>query len=510
MEIRFLAFYVCLVFFLFVLRIYHIVIIVTFLYFEYAILCALGVDERNSLAGDKVTSVDFNPRKRVLATGTRGGRVVQWRCSTLAGTAQSEACWQVLPVVTASNCAVDKIKWGPGESLLHVKTERSSIILSETQLNTAVAPPLLALQIAPMQVQIYHFELQQRTVIAASFRVKGLGIGGSYVMLWNSKQVTVYEIDPRSMNAAVNSSFKHETAPIVAAALIVQGMERSIALATGTKLEFTNLTGHVQRTIQFSSDVEGSPICLDVNGGFLVASTSLSVIKVWNVSRSTPKQLGTARKFEENDETPLGEVRSVRVNSDGTRVSLLVDQRLPPAAHGGSGTLRMPDTRLFVYDLDADSFVSYSVGKNRVPVAHSWECSDARLMACEVVPQALAYTVDDSKDGASKDAKDTKQPGDETDSVHAVLTLFVAGSENILLQDSVSCADPQNNGVPRMPVALVVPYLYFARQLGDAGDQAQVNPEACAPADSTSAAITRTVLRDFAGLEHVGLCGSTP
>merc|ERR1719277_544679 len=45
---------------------------------ESYIMSLQGVDDRNSLARDKATCVDYNPRKRVLAAGTRGGRIVQW------------------------------------------------------------------------------------------------------------------------------------------------------------------------------------------------------------------------------------------------------------------------------------------------------------------------------------------------------------------------------------------------------------------------------------------------
>jgi len=67
---------------------------------ESYILSLQGIDERNSLAGDKITSIDFNPRKRVLATGTLRGRIVQWRCSTLSSMPKSEA----LAGSTSSSC----------------------------------------------------------------------------------------------------------------------------------------------------------------------------------------------------------------------------------------------------------------------------------------------------------------------------------------------------------------------------------------------------------------------
>jgi intraflagellar transport protein 140 len=476
---------------------------------ESYILSLQGIDERNSLAGDKLTSIDFNPRKRVLATGTRGGRIVQWRCSTLSGTPKGENSWQVLPVINASEAPIEKLSVGPGESLVHIRTEKSSIILSEAQLNTAVQPPFMAVQTAPMQVLVYNMERQTRCAITAPFRVRGVSIAGNFVMLWNSKQVTTYELDPVSMSMTVHSSFNHESSPIVAAVLLIQGAERTVAAATGSKIEFINLQGHVQKTLAFSPEVEGVPTCLDVNGcssmskgefkGFLVASTSRGVIKVWNVSRREPKQVSAARKFEGVGETSLGEIRSVRINSDGTRVSLLVDQRLPGGVHGSNTTLRVPDSRLFLYDLESDGFLTYFVGKSRVPVAHSWECTDPRLVAVEVVPQALAYSnEDETSDALAPAVPSTSIVVTDDEPSHTVMTLFASGSDQLLLQDSVSCADPENNGAPRMPVALIVPHLYFARQLGDVG-----GAESVVESDGAPAVISRSVLRDFAGLENV-------
>jgi intraflagellar transport protein 140 len=441
---------------------------------ESYILSLQGVDERNSLSGDKVTSIDFNPRKQVLACGTRGGRMVLWRCSTISGTPKSENSWQVLPVISASECMIDNLTWGPGENLIHIRTERSSVILNEAQLNTAVHAPYIVVQTAPMQVLLYHIERQTRAQLTTNFRVKGLSVGGTTAMLWNSKQVMLYDIDPQTVTATALSSFKHEGI-IVAAVLICQGQDRNIAVATGAKIEYTNSSGHVQKTIPFSPEMEGLPVCLDVTGQFLVASTSMNVIRVWNVSRAQPKPVGTPRKFEAMDQKSLGDIRSVRINKDGTRVSMLVDQRMGPGGtYVSSGTLRLPDSRVFVYDLEADNFITYKVGNNSVPVAHSWDSTDARLMCCEVVPQALAYDgsadkplVPLSPTASLKGGLQTQTEELEKDQAqHCVLTLFVANAEEILLQDTISCLDPES-GMTRMPVALVVPHVYFSRETGD-------------------------------------------
>eukprot|EP00931_Biecheleriopsis_adriatica_P116716 TRINITY_DN92326_c0_g1_i1.p1 TRINITY_DN92326_c0_g1~~TRINITY_DN92326_c0_g1_i1.p1 ORF type:complete len:1461 (-),score=378.40 TRINITY_DN92326_c0_g1_i1:60-4403(-) len=487
---------------------------------ESYILSLQGVDERNSLSGDKVTAIDFNPRKQVLACGTRGGRMVQWRCSTISGTAKSENSWQVLPVICASECKIDRLTWGPGESLMHIRTERSSVILNEAQLNTAVHAPYLAVQTAPMQVLLYHVEKQTRFQLTTTFRVKGLSIGGSTVMLWNSKQVMLYEIDEQTMQASVLSSFEH-SGGIASAVFINYGPDRIVAIATQAKIEFTNSRGVVQKTIQFSPKVEGMPTCLDVScgdsnsksdAGFLVAATTMNLIRVWNVSKllkqsaaDRTKEEVRGRKFEGIDQQSLGDIRSVRINKDGTRVSMLVDQRMGPGGvHVGSGSLRVPDSRLFVYDLESDNFMMYKVGKSCVPVAHSWDCTDARLMCCEVVPQALAFDGEPVEESAppsptaalkamSDQDKSSAQPQ------HCVITLFVANAEQILLQDTISCLDPEANGLTRMPVALVVPHIYFSRQVsGDLG-----SPEGPPEEEHARSVITRSVLRDFAGLDNM-------
>lgn len=469
---------------------------------ESYILSLQGVDERNSLAGDKVTGIDFNPRKKVLAAGTRGGRVVQWRCSTLIGTPKSEKSWEVLPVASPASNAIDKVTWGPGEALMHIRTERSSVLLSEAQLSSSACKPYLAVQAGPTKVILYHLDLNISAVLVTPFRIKGVSVGGTFVMMWNSNQVVVYEIEDKGLGAGVIGSFSHEEAPITAAVLVVSGAERSVAIASGNKVEFVNFNGNPQKqSLTFSPEVEGNPVSLDTRGGFLAVSTSHSVVRIWNVSRAQPKPMGNPRKFLGMDDKSLGEIRSVRVNVDGTRLSLLVEQRLSPGGSVSGGTsLKVPDSRIFVYDLDSDSFLPFTAGKSLVPVAHSWDCTDGRLLSCEVIPQALAYF--EEKETASappspkgvlglslEGKKEEEEPG------HQVLTLFVVGSDKILFQDSISCIDEKRGGVHRMPVALVVPHIYFTTPASDGPLSLDGKPDANP--------ITKTVLRDFAGLETV-------
>ncbi len=83
------------------------------------------------------------------------------------------------------------------------------------------------------------------------------------------------------------------------------------------------------------------------------------------------------RKFEDGDQS-LGQITSLCVNSDGSRISLLSKQHAEKtSAHG------MPHMRVYVYDCETDSFMSYNCGPKHYPVGHAWDATDPRLLACE-------------------------------------------------------------------------------------------------------------------------------
>ena len=95
---------------------------------------------------------------------------------------------------------------------------------------------------------------------------------------------------------------------------VVTKEEATILVVTGPKIEVCNLSGTVKKSLQFSVEVEGTPSLVDVGGTTLIASTSKQMLRMWNVARTTPKALGSARRFEDKDGNLYGEIRSLRAN----------------------------------------------------------------------------------------------------------------------------------------------------------------------------------------------------
>lgn len=49
---------------------------------------------------------------------------------------------------------------------------------------------------------------------------------------------------------------------------------------------------------------------------------------------------------------PLGEIKEISLNADGKKLCILADQQPFPS-------VRVPDTKFYVYDIDMDNFMEF-------------------------------------------------------------------------------------------------------------------------------------------------------
>merc|ERR1712232_1458874 len=68
-------------------------------------------------------------------------------------------------------------------------------------------------------------------------------------------------------------------------------------------------------------------------------------------------------------------------------------------------------TKVFVYDVEFDSFLEYDCGSTRIPVSFSWDPTDSRLLAIHTVP--LFSNNQDACNVVGK--KTTYQPSKDSD-----------------------------------------------------------------------------------------------
>lgn len=219
----------------------------------------------------------------------------------------------------------------------------------------------------------------------------------------------------------------------------------SVVQCSEGKIEVCSYAGEVKQTLPFSES-EGEIIKIDARGKYMACVTSQSMIKIFDISRRTYKQLGITRKFEIRSGEPLGEIKEISLNSDGKKLAILADQCPFPS-------VRIPDSRFYVYDIDMDKFIEFQISPDRIPIEAFWDQEDPRLLAVET-EFAKASTQDDVvKDIEEDDSKHKKKDDFEGKTVE---TFFVTTDYGIKKQDSVKFEEGEET-----LLGLHVPYFYY-------------------------------------------------
>lgn len=261
------------------------------------------VDVDDALMGDKAVSIDFEPRKRMLAVGTKNGKLIKWRCAT---NNFHEHDWHHLAVRNLDPAGVSCLQWGvrSGESILYALEQNGScMILSETQLSHSLKPPFLGVQVAPSVLLLHKITeetiisnpsspeddnpsavvsshrkngklVEDDQIVECPFRIRGVAVSPPYIAVWSAKVVHVFNDcslqgkqpkEPKSKTVSgtpgsleLENSFERHT-NIASCCLFVTKEEATILVACGSKVEVCNLSGSARKSLTFSAEAEGMP-----------------------------------------------------------------------------------------------------------------------------------------------------------------------------------------------------------------------------------------------------------
>ena len=197
--------------------------------------------------------------------------------------------------------------------------------------------------------------------------IKGIDCCGNHILFYNGKFAQIYEVSQQNGPQLLGNFEAHSNV----AALT----QDSVVLSTDNKLEICSYQGEVKHVLQLTEN-EGEVISIDARGRFMAVVTSNNMIKIFDIARRQYKQLGVTRKFEMKANVPLGEIKDISLNADGKKLCILADQQPFPS-------IRIPDTKFYIYDVDMDNFMEFQVANNRVPLEAFWDQNDKRLLAIE-------------------------------------------------------------------------------------------------------------------------------
>ena len=246
------------------------------------------------------------------------------------------------------------------------------------------------------------------------------------------------------------------------------------------------------------TESEGEPTLIDINGKFMAVATTKGLIKILDLGRVQPRQLGSGGLFQDpKTKRSFGDITQIACNCDGTRVSLLASREV-------AGSLRVTDNRVFVYNSDVDKVAAYNCGSAHYPRSVYWDPQEPKLLAVETYRVRDSSKTSSGDEAAGKEGDDAEpaEPAgrgkrkatnatDEDPDVE-VITLFSTPQEGLILQDSLPL-----DGTLEGLLALRVPRMYFVGKSGggDGKDDAA--------AEGTGSKLQSRPLRDFVGLDQV-------
>lgn len=448
---------------------------------------------------DRITSIRFNPRRRILSAGTKDGLVLFWRFSSPQGRAAGVASWQALSYVTLAGrnniqsltCGQERIA-----DFTTVAFTEGLVILSPTSIHHSMCQDVALLQTSPTCLSVETFaggKTSQALIETSSLRIKGAVSDGKLVMVHNGSRAELYELPQGEEESRTSSSIKLVGEVMCDAGAVPLGLSQdTFYRIVDFRVEGCNFRGKIKTSVSFT-ECEGRPIVLDVTTSFLVVGTDKGTIKVFDISRREPKLVGQPGKLfiatsKLNAKHPMI-LRSIACNVDGTYVSCLLD-----SLEGALG-LRTPASQVVVYSGEHSTFSSFDFGLGRYPQSHFWDQVEPRILVCEsfhdvIVSEHVGNTQSSlPNNNHDRPALEKALPttAEKTQKSEREITSFFAVSEEgIRMQDTFELEEKYT-----ALVGVHVPYLFLSAKTD------HVDP------DQPSPMLRSKVMRDFVGLDKV-------
>ncbi|KAF4087733.1 hypothetical protein AMELA_G00073850 [Ameiurus melas] len=442
----------------------------------------LSLDENLGFEkGELLNCVAFSTAKAVLAAGTSRGRVAMWQMVTLTNQrGDTKTQWR-LQTPTELEGNITQLQWGSSLQLLAVLNSSAVFILSEHVMSSHYSQQGAAVQLSPTQLSLTCFTSSTNLTLRTDTHIRAVQVTKDTVTVWDGRCVTVYEKSGQSLRST--ASFQCDSATLAV-------HEENIYTVEPNRVQVRTQQGTVKQLLVFT-EAEGNPVMLSVCGSYLAVGTDTAHVRVFNLSRREAKPLCNAKNMAELI-PDLGALKSVKCNTNGSQLSILITQENGRPAH-----------RVYFYDVEMDtlSHFDFFTGRplsslsqsdnnqraqrkeaelaGRYPISQFWDETEPRLFACETVLVNSEYHI--ANQSHSTDMVDV-----------LVVTFFVTQEHGLLRQDS----QPRPASLQGL-LALDTPYYYYTCKPGE------LDTTSPAPAALPSSAqmVVRRALRDFVGLE---------
>lgn len=419
---------------------------------------------------ERIQALSYSRTSGMLAAGTDSGQIYLWRQITMpaaagaaaassasaalsptkrkaiaavAGTG-SRGAWEPIQNLGSAGAA-EGMSIGHGGAVIAVKLATGDVIsIVSASMRRKLVVPISIIQLSNKEVAVERKEgpvtgrpggpksRSQAMVVRVSNTnggsIKGCDATDKHVLIWTGRSAEVYAIpDGNGYVAALAQqqqqlgdapqSPKPTSAPLalkMSSSFKTTSVEMAISgdqvfacsqqgQTTDACVTVHNMQGTLKHTITLGAG-EGYPTRLDTCGRSLAIATSTGHLRVYDVSRAEP-QLVAGGSYPQSGSA----IERLRVNSDGSRVAVLVatsfsttaaasaagarntagssSQPSPTASSSAASAGGGRDSRVHVYSCESDAWTAFEFGPRQAPSEVCWDGSasgEGRLLAVQV------------------------------------------------------------------------------------------------------------------------------
>jgi len=122
---------------------------------NYVLTLAEPAFQSSNLFQDKINTIHYNPKNRMLTGGTKNGYIVMWKCKSLsASSPDSSEGWEARSPMKCQGSGVISIKWGGNQSVLSAIYGAGATILNHTVLKKKMKNNFRCIQINNKSVEV--------------------------------------------------------------------------------------------------------------------------------------------------------------------------------------------------------------------------------------------------------------------------------------------------------------------------------------------------------------------
>ncbi|KFM79558.1 Intraflagellar transport protein 140-like protein, partial [Stegodyphus mimosarum] len=444
----------------------------------------------------QISYISFLPSKNILTASTIQGHLFSWNLTYY----DDDDIGSEVEILLKVPGNIRSFEWCETLEVMGLITTSDVYIISKEKVCYAFDDGISAVQMSARQVVIELISRDLAVHLLTETEIKRVFLSKNTVALYCSDKLIFYEVDFNDKKTMHMGTFPPGSGNVLL-------HDQSVYIINEGKISVKTFQGTLKAYFTFAND-EGEPSVMDACGKFLVAVSSIGVIKVWDISGREAKLLFASDKVK--DILKDKHIASIRCNSKGNKISFIARMK--------TKTGFIYDPCLYVLDTEKnvicrfDFSTGYGIDHEnekasatnqqfgqvvcgRYPVEHFWISEDPRMVVCEAKLLPLPLKRSLASNSFRKILTKGNPNENEKKSESIVVSLYITTEKILIIQDYFFLTDDQSN-----LLGVKIPY-YYLLQKAKLNDHLEDTSSSRSLNDHKSL-VQRKTMQNFIGLEE--------